>query len=290
MSGTIARLAVERGHDVWAVSRGERPLPDGVIPVTVDREDRAGFAAKISACESNWDLVVDCIGYEPEDAQQDIAVFRERAGHLVFISTDFVFEPGRRRFPQSEESEHYLSDDYGGKKRVCERAFIEGDTGDMAWTVVRPCHIYGPGSKLGCLPNHGRDDNLIEYIRSGSPLELVGGGYFLQQPILSRDLADLILAMRGNARSHGEIFQAAGPDIIESRAYYFLIADLLGVDRPVVNEIPVGAFLAENPHRAPFCCHRIYNLDKLRSAGLPVPATPIRVGLAAHVRSMITRL
>ena len=32
----------------------------------------------------------------------------------------------------------------------------------MQWTILRPCHIYGPGSQLGCLPLHGRDPKLID--------------------------------------------------------------------------------------------------------------------------------
>lgn len=290
VSGTIARRAVARGDEVWAVSRGRRAMPDGVIPIIADRNDRDRFSVEISALDRHWDLVVDCIAFEPEDAQQDIDLFRDRAGHLVFISSDFVFDPAHRRFPQTEETDFYLSGDYGGRKRLCETALIDGDTGDMAWSAVRPCHIYGAGSRLGCFPRHVRDEDIIDRIRAGRPLDLLGGGCFLQQPVHVGDLADLILAMPGNAETDGEIYLAAGPDTIESREYYFIIADILGVDRPEVNEIPVNEFLKNDPHRAPmyapFCCHRIYDLEKLRSAGLPVPTTDLRMGLAEHVGSL----
>ncbi|MGA1199055.1 MAG: NAD-dependent epimerase/dehydratase family protein, partial [Candidatus Latescibacterota bacterium] len=226
VSGTTAQQALSQGHKVWAVTRGQRPIDKGITPITVDRDDREAFSQAISSQNQIWDMVIDGIGYDVEDAQQDIAVFRDKTEHLVFISTDFVFDPAHRKFPQGEETDHYLSDTYGGKKRQCERAFINGDTGKMNWSVVRPCHIYGPGSKLGCLPNHGRDENLIEHIRAGKPLELIGGGHFLQQPILAKDLSNLMLSMLGNAKTYGQIFQAAGPDIIESREYYFIIADI----------------------------------------------------------------
>ena len=288
VSGTTAHQALAQGHNVWAVTRGQRPLLDGVTPVTVNRDDREEFAKTIASLNQTWDLVIDGIGYDPEDAQQDIAVLKDKTDHLVFISTDFVFDPAHRQFPQLEETDHYLTDTYGGKKRLCELEFINGDTGKMNWTVVRPCHIYGPGSKLGCLPNHGRDDNLIDHIRAGKPLELVGGGHFLQQPILAKDLANLMLSTLGNAQTHNQIFQAAGPEIIESREFYFIIADILGVDRPDIIELPVGDYLKENPGRASFCCHRIYSLDKLESAGVAVPATPVYDGLNEHVESMLS--
>ena len=102
LSGTLARVAVAQGHQVWTVTRGQRSTVDGVIPLTADRHDRAAFAAAIAAANTEWDLVVDCIGYHPEDAVQDIEIFRKRTPHLIFVSTDFVFHPARRRLPQSE--------------------------------------------------------------------------------------------------------------------------------------------------------------------------------------------
>lgn len=116
-------------------------------------------------------------------------------------------------------------------------------------------------------------------------MRLVGGGHYLQQPILARDLADLLLGFAGRSDLHQRIFQAAGPDIVESVTYYQIIADLLGVDL-TVEEVPVDAFLADNPQAAPFLCHRIYDLTRLRDAELPVPATPLRDGLTEHVKSL----
>jgi hypothetical protein len=151
------------------------------------------------------------------------------------------------------------------------------DTGDMAWTIVRPCHIYGPGSRLGCLPEHGRDERLLERLRARETLRLVGGGHFLQQPIVARDLADLVLASAGRADLNGRIFQAAGPDVVESVIYYRILADILGVSLHI-EEVLVDEYLADNPGAAPFLCHRIYDLAALREAGLPSPATPLAVG------------
>jgi nucleoside-diphosphate-sugar epimerase len=288
VSGTLARRAVAQGHRVWTLTRGQRPLPDGVTSLVADRQDRAAFERAVSGVGTRWDLVVDCIGYDPADAHQDIALFRDRTPHLVFVSTDFVFDPARRRFPQGEEAVAYASDGYGGKKRLCELELIDGDSGDMAWTILRPCHIYGPGSLPGCLPLHGRDPQLLSRLRSGEPLRLVGGGHFLQQPILAGDLADLILSLAGNEQTYRRIFCAAGPDILESRDVYRIIADLLGVELRV-EEIPVSQHLTEHPDAAPFLCHRIYDLSRLRAAGARVPGTPVEQGLREHVESLLVK-
>ncbi len=286
VSGALARRALDAGHAVWALTRGERAIPEGATPLTADRHDTAAFEQAVRAAGRRWDLVVDCIAYEVEDAEQDIAAFRERTEHLVFISTDFVFDPdSRRKFPLDETHPHFLEDAYGGKKRRCECALRDGDTGEMAWTILRPCHIYGPGSKLGCLPAHGRDPDLIKRMKAGESLKLVGGGHFLQQPIFARDLAEVILGCAGNPKTYGETYLTAGPDVIESREYYRIVGDLLSLSTRI-EEIPVEAYRAEHPDKRSFLCHRVYNMAKLQAHGLPVPSTPIEDGLREHVASL----
>lgn len=285
VSGTVARLALEQGHHVWTITRGQRPVPTGVNSLIADRKDEAAFEGVVAAANTRWDLVIDCIGFDPQDAAQDLAVFRDRAAHLVFVSTDFVYNPAQRHFPQPEEAESYLAEGYGQRKRQCELLLSQSD-GVLPWTVIRPCHIYGPGSKLGCLPKHGRDDQLIERLRRGEALQLVGGGHFLQQPIFAPDLAALLLSVLGQSAVHGQIFNAAGPDIIESKTYYEIIAEVLGVGL-TVEEVSVQQYLAEMPQHATFLCHRIYDLSRLAESGLHVPATPIATGLRQHIESIL---
>lgn len=290
VSGTLARTALAGRHDVWTVTRGKRPLPDGVKSIVIDRHDAEATAAAIADADMAWDMVVDCICYDAADIRQDIDLFRDRARHFVFVSTDFVYDPARRTFPQPEETDHYAADmetmGYGSKKRQCEEILIAADTGDMAWTIVRPCHIYGPGSELGCLPMHGRDPELINKLRAGEALQLVGGGYFLQQPVLAGDLAETILSIAGCDAAQSRIFNIAGPDIIESWQYYRMIADVLGVDLHI-EEMPVNGYAEQHPNQAPFLCHRIYDLSRLEKSGLRVPSTSIEKGLRLHTEARI---
>jgi nucleoside-diphosphate-sugar epimerase len=293
VSGAVVRAARRRGDRVWTVTRGKRPLPEGVTPLVADRHDAAAMESVLAGETVSWDLVVDCIGFEPADILQDVRLFRERAAHFVFVSTDFVYDPARRPFPQPEEAEHWVgagkgSLDYGFKKRLCEQELAAGDAGGMKWTVVRPCHIYGPTSELGCLPLHGRDPQLIDRLREGRPLQLAGGGYFLQQPVLADDLAETIVGVAGHPRVHRAVFNVAGPDVIESWQYYRIVADALGVGL-AVDEVPVRPYLAEHPEMAPFMCHRVYDRCRLRDSGLPVPSTPVAEGLRRHVEGLLAR-
>jgi nucleoside-diphosphate-sugar epimerase len=288
VSGTLARIALEQGHSVTTVTRGQREVPSGADSIVADRKDKEAFAQAIDKHGDEWDLVADCIGFAPEDAVQDIECFRSRARHLVFVSTDFVFEPYDRIYPQPEDGVFRTDSSYGHKKRLCELELLNADTGEMAWTVIRPCHIYGPGSLLGCLPNHGRDSELLQKMKEGNTLALVGGGYFLQQPIFAPDLAKLILSCTDNENCKRGIFNSAGPDIIESKKYYEIIANVLGV-KTSFEEISVDKHLKENPSQDAFLCHRIYDLTRLKEAGLKVPSTSIQEGLRLHTESILNQ-
>lgn len=286
VSGTLAQAALRAGHQVWVVTRGQRPTTKGVTSLQADRHDLAAFEKAIRDAGTEWDIVVDCIGYEVADAQQDITVFRKRARQFVFVSTDFVYDPAKRRFPQTDEGASYLADGYGGKKRLCELEFLNGDTDSMEWTILRPSHIYGPGSLLGCMPLHGRDPELLKKLKAGEVLKLVGGGHFLQQPVFAPDLAEAILSCFENSKAHRGVYHAAGPDIIESRRFYEIIADILAVEAKI-EEVPVKPYWDANPDKRSFLCHRFYDLGSLRRDGLAVPFTSIEQGLLQHVNHLL---
>ena len=293
VSGAVVREVLAQGHSVWTLTRGKLPVPAGVTALIADRNDHVATKKVVLAQNMKWDLVVDCICFDVPDMQQDIQLFRERAIQFVFVSTDFVYDPAQRRFPQPEQEAVFVNPDniaqeYGAKKRLCELELMQADMGDMAWTVFRPGHIYGPTSELGCLPQHGRDPQLIERIRANEALKLVGGGHFLQQPIFVDDLAATIISVIGNSVVNGQIYNAAGPDIIESSHYYQIIANELKVPLHII-EIPVQSFVKEHPDMTPFLCHRIYDRHKLESSGLSVPSTPIVDGLKKHVAGLLTR-
>lgn len=288
LSGTLAQQALAAGHQVWSLSRGQRATLEGVEHLIADRQDTATFSQVITQAHIHWDLAIDCIGFTPEDIRQDIQVLAPLVQHLIFVSTDFVYDPARRRFPQGEETAWYGADGYGGLKRQCELTLMNAARGSMRMrcTVVRPCHIYGPGSALGCLPMHSRDANLIARLRSGESLQLVGGGHFLQQPVLARDLALCILSMYNNPATFGQIFCVAGPEMVESRQYYQIIAELLGVALHST-EIAIEAYLSAHPEATYFLCHRIYDLQKLKVSGALMPQTPLVQGLREHVESLL---
>ncbi len=287
VSGTLARAAVSEGYAVTVMTRGTRPLPEGVHAITLDRKDRAVFKRAIGDIEGGFDLVVDSICYDESDALQDIETFSEISGRFVFISTDSVYEPSKRTFPQDEVDAAYVREGYGGKKRMAELAFLEAGAAGLRWTILRPCHIYGPGSHLGCLPRHARDPQLVAKMKLGETLMLVGGGRSLQQPLFVGDLVRTILACRTNEPSIAGIYNIAGPKAIETRRYFEIIADALGVPCRFAEESFAPVWENE-PDLRSYLCHRLQAVGRLAASGLPMPQTTPEEGLPLHVRSVVT--
>lgn len=285
-SGTLARLAQEQGWEVTILTRGQRPVTQqGIQTLCADRDDPPAFAQALGSCPGSWDLVVDSIAFGEEHLRQDISSFAGRCRRFVFISTDFVYDPARRSIPQPEHGPHFNTSGYGGKKRAAERLLEAIPVEKLPWVILRPAHIYGPGSKLGCLPEHGRDPNLIAHLLARKPLRLVGGGHFIQSPIFAADLARVCLACLDAPASTGQVINVPGPDTVESRTYYAHIANTLGVPLKI-EETSVTAHLAAHPESANFLCHRSYTTDALCAAKLPLLQTSLRDGLATHVASI----
>jgi nucleoside-diphosphate-sugar epimerase len=290
LSGTMARCAVRDGHEVWAVTRGKRAPIGDVRMIVADRKDRAAFASAITETNQSWDLVIDCIGFDADDARQDVEAFAPRAKHLVFISTDFVLSPVDRPWKVDETYARWNDTPYGVGKRAAEEVLLEyarNRTPEaMRVTILRPCHIYGPGTLLGCLPKHGRDAQLIDRLKRGEPITLLGGGFFLQQPVFAEDLWTMAISCLGNERACGEIYFAPGPDVVESRLFYRIVGELIGAS-VVIDEITIKDHLREHPEQKSFCAHRVYSTDKALKHGLKAPATGLHEGLKRHVDSIL---
>lgn len=283
LSGVLARMAQDT-YEVYAVTRGIRPLGEGVHALTADRNDGDAFEKAVSG--QHWDVVFDCICMNELHARQDIEVLQKVTERLVVVSTDSVYDHRYKKTPQTEEGvfveEEGTPDTlgYAANKRRMEKtfqAYMEQNPA-MKITLFRPGHIFGPGFLPGCFPSHSRQADLAQHMRAGKPLYLVGMGTYIIQPIYVDDLAKTMLDCVDKEGAYQEIFCIGGPEAVENRIYYEIIADILGV-KAEIHEIPLEGFLEKHPEYSGHLCHRIYNMDKLKAAGVALPATDIRTGM-----------
>ncbi len=278
LSGDLARRAVQAGHQVTIVTRGQRPIPEGVEALRADREKPGELANALLEWSLKqpkplqpFDLVVDFLARTPEHVRQDLSLFcGSPQTHLVVLSTDQVYAPQHRTFPQTDDHACYLEDqsEFAAKRR-CEQVLLNEST-HPRWTVLRPSIVLGEGGRLDFFPEHLRDPKMTARLRQGDALRLAGGGHFLCQPIYVGDLSEILLACPTAPSAAGKILDCPGPETLEVRQLLELAAKVLG--KPLASiETSAAERLAAHPEEAPWLCHRFYPHGPLRLSGLPVP-------------------
>jgi nucleoside-diphosphate-sugar epimerase len=192
-SGQTGRALVprllERGWDVVVASRGERPLPEGVRHVTLDRADAAALRAGLG---EGADVLVDFVAFEPEHAEQLLSL-RDLVRSLIVLSSAAVY------FPDDEEEFERLPipipergptvrpgpEGYKTKKAAIEQVLLAQD--DVPATLLRAGAIHGPYSSMA------REWYFVKRALDGRRcVVLAHRGRSRFQPISVHNLAELI--------------------------------------------------------------------------------------------------
>ena len=292
VSSHLVEMAIGCGHEVWHVTRGKRTsaMNEKAHSLIADRNDPSSLNAALKESGVRvFDAALDCICFTAEHASIDLEVLEGYTDRVVVISTESVYHPAFKKVPQDENGERYLDDGfYGANKRRMEETFINKAPKSLKWTLFRPPHIYGPGSWLGCFPEHTRQADLLEYMKAGKSIRLVGGGQYLIEPLYVEDLCRVMLESINNEKCYNEIFCISGPDTITNRRYFEIIGEILQV--PVTFEtIPEEGYLDTHPYASGNLCHRVYNKKKLADTGIRLPDMSIEEGLKIHTDYLLSQ-
>ena len=236
LGGAVAQAALDGGHAVTALARGESgPVPPGVELVRADRSRPDAYAA---VAERDWDAVVD-VSRQPGHVRSALTALGERAGHWSFVSSCSVY--AAHDTPGADESAAVLPalagdeatpETYGEGKVACEEAVLTAIGPDRA-LVARAGLIAGPGDptdRTGYWPlrfaHPSTDDGAV--LVPDSP----GVG---TQVVDVRDLAAWLLtsAERGTAG----VMNAAGP-VVPLEEHLATARRVAGHDGPVVAASP----------------------------------------------------
>jgi nucleoside-diphosphate-sugar epimerase len=236
LGGEVAQVALDRGHDVTALARGESgSVPRGAEMV---RADRGRLDAYAGVAGRDWDAVVD-VSRQPGHVRSALAALGERAAHWAFVSSCSVY--AAHDTPGADESAAVLPalagdeatpETYGEGKVACEEAVL-GAVGPGRALVARAGLIAGPGDptdRTGYWPlrfaHPSADDGAV--LVPDSP----GVG---TQVVDVRDLAAWIVtsAEQGTAG----VMNAAGP-VIPLEEHLATARRVAGHEGPVVAASP----------------------------------------------------
>lgn len=263
------------GHDVTILTRGQTADEFGseIEHLTGDRDD----ASSLTTClaERSWDVVYDQIGYSPDAARMLCRALGDRAGRLIFTSSQSVYAPGadvkETQFdPHTKPVVWGKREDftYAEAKRLSEAVYIQ--TADMPVTCVRIPIVLGTDDYTKRLHFH------VDRVRDGVPI------YFpaVESKIsfISSTDAGRFLAWLSTQSLDGPI-NGCSPQPIALR-------DLMSLIEAVVHKKAVFADEANETNHSPFgiAADGYMNVDRAEHAGFVF--TPLVDWLPALVRTL----
>jgi nucleoside-diphosphate-sugar epimerase len=218
----VPRL-VRAGHDVIAVSRGERrPYHEAVEwqsveLVTADRaaEESAGtFGRRIAGLRP--DVVVDLICFTPASARHLVDALRATRPLLLHCGTIWVH--GRAaRVPLTEDEPRTGFGEYGANK-VAVEALLHRETldGGVAAVVLHPGHICGPGWPV-ITPAGNLDADVWRRLAAGEPVAMPALGLGVLNHVHADDVAQAFELALTQPAAIGESFHVVAEQALTCR-------------------------------------------------------------------------
>lgn len=244
----IVKHLLARGADITMFNRGKREAtpPGDIRQITGDRNEFDVFERRFVT--NRFDVVIDMIGFTPQQARSDVRAFGGHCTHFIFCST--VCSYGVKipsyavvdeQFPQEPISE------YGKNKLLCEQIMLEAHrSGAFNATIIRPSHTYGEGSPLidQLEPNPVSWDRMLK----GKPVLIAGDGLGLWNSTHRDDVGKLFAYASLNPISYGKSYNATTQTIFTWRDYYRQVAEVLGVDAKLIS-MPAEWIVAQDRKR-----------------------------------------
>jgi len=247
ISTGISQQAVEAGHSVTAVHRGETDadVPDAVQHVQADRDDDERLAAVAESVAP--DVVIDMFCFGPAQARAAVEAFGG-VEQFIFCSTIDVYHRPPERNPVTEDASREPGvSEYGRNKAAAEDVFMDAHGDAFETTILRPWHTYGEGGAIAHTFGHGT--YYIDRIREGKPIVVHGDGTSLWAPCHRDDVARAFVNAIGNADASGEAYHVTSEESITWNQYHKRVASALDAPDPELIHIPTDYLLQAVPDR-----------------------------------------
>jgi len=237
ISAASSKLAVERGMDLYLLTRGTSKIKiEGAKTIIGDISKEEETAKALEGHQ--WDAVVNWIGFTAEDMERDIRLFSGKTKQYVFISSASAYQkPAASPFITESTPLANPYWDYSRDKIACEeRLNKEYRDNGFPITIVRPSLTYGD-TVIPAAIGSWTDFTLIDRIRKGKKMISHGDGTSLWTITHSDDFAVGLVGLLGNQQAKGNAFHITSDEILSWDQIYEAIAEAAGV-KPNIIHIP----------------------------------------------------
>jgi nucleoside-diphosphate-sugar epimerase len=201
--------AINQGHEIWMLHRGlttrtRRDIQPEVKVIHADIRDHAKAETILDGLM--FDVVIDFICYNKEQAEFDVKLFYDKTDHFIFISTGSVYERGTQNLPYREDSPKVKNSirEYANDKLAAENVFLNAfKRFGFPITIIRPGYTYDTIIPVSCGLN---DWTVCQRILNGKPPIILGDGSSIYTFTHSRDFADALVALLTACYPIGEAF------------------------------------------------------------------------------------
>lgn len=235
ISSACAALAVERGLEVYLLSRGEspRPAPDGVRELRGDIRDPK--SARDALGDLQFDCVADFISFVPEHIQANIELFSGKTRQFIFISSASAYKKPVDNWPITESTPlcnpHWQ---YSRDKIACEQLLTDAyRTRGFPGTVVRPSHTYD--KTLLPFDPHQSGYTVLRRLQQGKPVVVHGDGTSLWVLTHHADFAKGFVGLMGLPSAVGEAFHITSDEVLTWNSIVETVAMAAGVQATLVH-------------------------------------------------------
>ncbi|WP_062433571.1 SDR family oxidoreductase [Herbidospora daliensis] len=243
ISASCARLTLAQGHEVTLVNRARstaRPVP-GARLVRCDVRDTAALRTALGG--ESFDVVVNFLGFTPDQVRRDVDLFTGATGQYVFVSSASAYQTPPARMPVTESTplkNPYWA--YSRAKIACEDVLMAAyRDDDFPVTIVRPSHTYDPTMT----PFDG-GWTVMDRMRRGAEVVVPGDGTSLWTLTHHSDFARGFVGLLGLPHTIGEAYHITSDEALTWNEIYEVMARAAGV-RPRPVHVPSTAIAAADP-------------------------------------------
>ena len=249
ISLSITQFLIARGEDVTLYNRGKSfllPHPQAKV-IHGDRMNYHAFERQIAEA-GFFDVVIDMIGYQPEDGESAIRAFSGRTGHFIFCSTVDVYRKPAVRYPYVEEEPYGGLNTYSQNKVIIEKNLLEAQTrGAFPVTIIRPAYTYG--ESRGPVHSLGGSTTFLDRIRKRKPVVVHGDGSSFWVACHRDDVARAFVEAVGNPGTFGRAYHVTGEEWMTWDTYVQEVAQAMDVPEIQIVHIPTDILGKVSPQR-----------------------------------------